>query len=363
MKLVSPLLKRVVYPGLAHTGYLRRRAESGPAVVTYHGVWPAGYRGIDASLDGGLVRVPALRAQIRLLQKNYNLISAQLFRAWCEGREKLPDHAVLLTCDDGLANTLTDMLAVLQECGASCLFFVTGSSADSYSSLLWYEELYLMMLEAPARFSVELPEFALRVSVSSAREKRNQWGELVRKMSSYDRTGRRGILEQIRGRLGLREDWNTRYLGDVPGKRRFLLLTPSQLRELAEEMEVGAHSLSHPMLSQMPEDAAREEIAQSRRQLEQVLGKPVWALAYPFGDSASVTSRELRLAEEAGYGCAFMNVGGGFGAEFPRFAIPRVHVTADMSLAEFEAHVSGFYRFLRRRFAGEGNSLPLAESA
>jgi len=48
-----------------------------------------------------------------------------------------------------------------------------------------------------------------------------------------------------------------------------------------------------------------------------------------------------------------MNTGGGFGAKINRFALPRVHVTADMSLAEFEAHVSGFYRNLRRRLFRE----------
>jgi hypothetical protein len=30
----------------------------------------------------------------------------------------------------------------------------------------------------------------------------------------------------------------------------------------------------------------------------------------------------------------------------------RVHVTADMSLFEFEAHISGFYRSLRKRLLG-----------
>jgi len=57
----------------------------------------------------------------------------------------------------------------------------------------------------------------------------------------------------------------------------------------------------------------------------------------------------LRLAEQAGFRCAFMNTGGGFGAKINRFALPRVHVTADMTLFEFEAHISGFYRMLRNR--------------
>ena len=52
-----------------------------------------------------------------------------------------------------------------------------------------------------------------------------------------------------------------------------------------------------------------------------------------------------------------MNAGGGFGAKvmgtkINQFALPRVHVPADMSLFEFEAHISGFYRSPRKRLLG-----------
>ena len=45
---------------------------------------------------------------------------------------------------------------------------------------------------------------------------------------------------------------------------------------------------------------------------------------------------------------AFLNIGGGLGTSLPMHSIPRVHVNAGMSLAEFEAHVSGFYEALQR---------------
>jgi peptidoglycan/xylan/chitin deacetylase (PgdA/CDA1 family) len=117
-------------------------------------------------------------------------------------------------------------------------------------------------------------------------------------------------------------------------------------------MSIGAHSLSHPILARAPEDVAWREISESRSVLEKALGQTVWAFGYPFGNAATVTARDLRLAEQAGFRCAFMNAGGGFGAKINRFALPRVHVTAEMSLAEFEAHISGFYRSLRKRLLG-----------
>ena len=265
----------------------------------------------------------------------------------------MPPRAVLLTCDDGLQNTLTDMLPVLHECGVSCLFFVTGGSTEETSSMLWYEELYLMFLAAPENFAFELPEMALTVEVNPSRSKRDLWWTLVNRLSRYDRDTRRGVLGKVRIGLGLSESWKSKYAGDSAGARRFAILTRRQLQELsAGGMSIGAHTVSHPRLSQTSDDIAREEITQSRARLERLLERPVWALAYPFGDPGSVTAREVRMAEEAGFSCAFMNVAGGFGAETPRFAIPRVHVTGEMSLPEFEAHVSGFYRSLRRRFSG-----------
>ena len=105
--------------------------------------------------------------------------------------------------------------------------------------------------------------------------------------------------------------------------------------------------------SQAQDDLAWREISESRSVIEKVLGRTVWAFGYPFGNAATVTRRDLRLAEQAGFRCAFMNAGGGFGAKMDRFALPRVHVSAGMNVSEFEAHVAGFYRTLRRRLLGD----------
>src|SRR5436190_12543851 len=145
MKVISPLLKHVVYPGLSRSGYLRRNANSGVAVVTYHGILPQGYAARDPVLDGNLIGRDAFVRQVRLLKSNYNVISPEQFLHWCESGEKLPPKAVLLTCDDGLLNTLTDMLPTAQELGVKLLLFVTGASLRERAEMLWYERLYLCL--------------------------------------------------------------------------------------------------------------------------------------------------------------------------------------------------------------------------
>jgi peptidoglycan/xylan/chitin deacetylase (PgdA/CDA1 family) len=354
MRLVSPLLKHVVYPGLAKAGYLRLSAGPGPTVVTYHGVLPAGYDVIDPDLDGSLVPAESFRRQLWLLKSKYNVISPRQFLLWCEGKQELPSRSVLLTCDDGLRNTLTDMLPILQELALSCLFFVTGASLSNEPSMLWYEELYLMFLAAPENFSFDVAGTPVHGCAASQADKRVLWQALVVSLSRHEASSRRALLEQVRIQLRLSEDWKSEYAGDPTHRRRFFMLSVAELRELsAARMVIGEHTQSHPMLSQLPAKLAWDEIVECRRGLEQALGEEIWALAYPFGNSLSVTGREMEMAERAGFKCAFLNVDGGVDAETSRFALPRVHITADMSLSEFEAHVSGFYGSLRKRLFGD----------
>jgi peptidoglycan/xylan/chitin deacetylase (PgdA/CDA1 family) len=350
MRLVSPFLKHVVYPGLSKAGYLRRAAGGGPAVLTYHGVLPAGYKTVDPGLDGNLLSADSFRRQMRFIRKKHNVISPTEFLCWCEGGHELPPRSVLLTCDDGLRSSLFEMVPILRELDLECLFFVTGASLSPTPTMLWYEELYLMFLAAPEDFTLELLEIGLQAEVSQ-QEKRPSWSDLVTKLSQYDLNRRRTLLARIRMQLGLSEQWDAEYRDDPVLSRRFLMLSLAELHQLREAgMSIGAHTLSHPMLSQSSDDVAWSEISECKRNLELALKQEILALAYPFGDSSSVASREMQMAKRAGFKAAFLNAGGGFGTQTPKFALPRVHITADLSLAEFEAHISGFHRSLQELF-------------
>jgi peptidoglycan/xylan/chitin deacetylase (PgdA/CDA1 family) len=331
--------------------------------VTYHGVFPRGYEIRNATLDGNLVHASSLRRQLQLLKKHYHVISPDDFLRWSQAELSLPPRSILLTCDDALRNTTTEMVPILQEYGVSCLFFATGGSCDEAATLLWYEELYLMLLYATGPIALSLPEAAINVSQIAVRqfapaEKHSCWWNLVGQLSQFDPPLRWKFLDQIREQFKLPLNWRERFVKDPILAARFLMLDRAGIRELAAAgMTIGAHSLSHPILARATDEQAWREISDSRSALEQVLGQTVWAFGYPFGTAETVKQREFQLAEKAGFQCAFMNSGGGFGAKINRFAVPRVHVTAAMSLSEFEAHIAGFYRNLRTRLLGEDELL------
>jgi len=67
-----------------------------------------------------------------------------------------------------------------------------------------------------------------------------------------------------------------------------------QIEEMAAAgWEVGSHSMSHPYLP-LNHDRLNFEIAQSRIDLQQALGVPVMSFAYPFGETDTVVSQQVR---------------------------------------------------------------------
>ncbi len=345
MRLVSPLLKRVIYPVAHYSGVLERMGSGvGCAVVNYHGVIPGDHSSDEPFLDANLVKPEALRRQLQFLKRSYQVISPERFQAFVENGTVLPPRAVLITCDDGLLNTLTDMLPVLRDEQLSCLFFVTAASCTDQPGMLWYEELYQLMHTRPLNGADcdLLPE---QSSVPASDSFQGQWWSMVRRASRLE--------------MGARTDWMARLRSDRPtangfhSERRWRLLDAKELTLLAESgMSIGAHTISHPVLSVCSEEQARHEIQASKTEIEGVLGRPVWAFAYPYGDFHTVGEREVRLAKESGFSCAFLNIPNGAVDRANPFVFSRTHVTLDMSLPEFAAHVSGLHTRLQRALRG-----------
>jgi peptidoglycan/xylan/chitin deacetylase (PgdA/CDA1 family) len=349
VRFVTPILKRVVYPSLAGAGYFCSMARPGLAVITYHGVLPPSHKPIDPGFDGSLITAETFRQQLRLLKKKYNIISPEEMRGWSQNGGELPPRAVLLTCDDGFLNNLTEMVPILQDEGLRCLFFVTGASVGEQRTMLWYEELLLAFMRAPSgNFKICSDAIEISGVLGEREQRRALWWNAVKRLSQVDAEPRERFLREVHPHFGLEQSLQF-FLNTYPEtQRHFCLLTRPELQQLAASgMTIGAHTVTHPILAQLPPDLAWTEIAESRTRLESALGRRVWAFAYPFGDAASVTPRVVAMTKQLGFDVAFMNIGGGLGASLPPHTMPRVHVNAGMSLPEFEAHVSGFYESIQ----------------
>ncbi|MCL5104504.1 MAG: polysaccharide deacetylase family protein [Armatimonadetes bacterium] len=118
--------------------------------------------------------------------------------------------------------------------------------------------------------------------------------------------------------IGGANDWDARQ-----GDRREPMMSIDQLREMADNgFEIGSHTLTHPHLPDISDEQLTREIADSKRKLEDILGKEVVSFSYPYGD---YDDRVLAAAVEAGYRYAVTTKLGIVGGNSV-FEIPRVNV-------------------------------------
>jgi Polysaccharide deacetylase len=81
------------------------------------------------------------------------------------------------------------------------------------------------------------------------------------------------------------------------------VLFPDEVLRLATGslVEIGAHSVSHPILATLPIPEQKTEILRSKKSLEELLNQPVISFSYPHGSLSKATVTAVR---EAGYACA-----------------------------------------------------------
>ena len=106
--------------------------------------------------------------------------------------------------------------------------------------------------------------------------------------------GIRAINYLVADRIGQTSDWEAGEGGEADP-----LMNESQIRDwLAAGHWIGAHTCTHPRLSRLSRDRAREEITAGRKKLEDRFGISVEHFAYPYGDYDDST---VELVREAGF--------------------------------------------------------------
>ena len=127
------------------------------------------------------------------------------------------------------------------------------------------------------------------------------------------------------------------------------VMSQQQLLELPESLvTIGSHTLTHPMLTRIEEEAAREEIVGSRLRLEQMLNRTISVFSFPFG---AFNERLIEICREAGYQRVFTTLPG-FAFSGPgQFAVGRVRVDPTDWPLEFHLKVAGAYRWLPVAFS------------
>jgi peptidoglycan/xylan/chitin deacetylase (PgdA/CDA1 family) len=127
--------------------------------------------------------------------------------------------------------------------------------------------------------------------------------------------------------------------GEHPDARGARLLDPEGVRRLhAAGVEIGGHTATHPDLTTLGADAARDELERGRLALEEIIDAPVSSAAYPYGRA---TAETVGAVAAAGFRAACLTSGAG--ARERPLEYPRQDMDGPASLAGLRLKTAGRY--------------------
>jgi peptidoglycan/xylan/chitin deacetylase (PgdA/CDA1 family) len=241
----------------------------------------------------------------------------------------LPQRSVCITFDDGYANNRTTAAPLLKERGLPATVFVATGYLNG--GRMFNDTVIESIRRAGPELDLrelgfdrfELPDDAARLKAI------NQILRVLKYRPPAERVARAAAIAE-KARAQLPND---------------LMMTDAQVRELATfGVSVGAHTVNHPILNSVDEDAARREIADSRRVLQDMTGEAVSLFAYPNGrPKTDYSSVHAKMVREAGFKAAVSTAWGGAGPAVDVFQIPRM-LPWDTSPMMFAGRLMRTYR-------------------
>ena len=227
-------------------------------------------------------------------------------------RGELPARAACVTFDDGYADNEQTALPILKRFKLPATFFVATGFIDG--GIMFNDGVIEAVRHAPGG-THDLSQFGLG------------------HCELGDSSSRRAAIEAIIGRIkylpvsersALVEELATVLRSRVPGD---LMMRPAQIKRLYDEgMEIGGHTVNHPILSVLGAEQALDEIMGGKRRLEEICGAPVTLFAYPNGKPGrDYGPRDVGLVREAGFAAAVSTIGGVARRGSDVFQLPRIN--------------------------------------
>jgi len=206
--------------------------------------------------------------------------------------DRLPPNAVAITFDDGYRDNLTAAAPILLRYGLPATFFLATGFIGT-GEVPWFDRLAAAFKETTASMLVSPWGECLDLRGEPARLRALQVAlEHLKQRPGSELTR---LLEELLDELG------------TPDQRQFkgLMLTwDDALAVIGQGLSIGAHTVSHPILSRVSPEQAWQEIAGSRAMIAAACGIAPDAFAYPNGKPEDYTPAIARLVRQAGFACA-----------------------------------------------------------
>jgi peptidoglycan/xylan/chitin deacetylase (PgdA/CDA1 family) len=263
-----------------------------------------------------------------LIRTRYVLPLDQFVAQFTAG--KLRSDAIALTFDDGYVDNLVEAKPLLVTMATPATVFVVSGQIGRPEHFWWDELVRLVLFEdTPRHFELRVGHDVITFDFGNESAARDDGGTPA---GSLER--RRGALSTLWQLLRILEDKERssiiKELQSIfaSSNHRASLgraMTADEVRSLTVDglVTVGAHTVTHPVMAGLGVAACYREGVESKRACEDLIGRPVVAFSYPYGDY-DVAACEA--AKNAGFHFACSKQAGAVVRHSEIFALPRVYI-------------------------------------
>ncbi len=260
--------------------------------------------------------VDIFKKQVEWLADNFRILPVgELVKRSRKGLSL--DGTASITFDDGYSDNYELAFPILKSLQLPATFFITTNFVDGH--MPWFDRIHYAIRKTGKAFGhLKLNGKFYDIPLGNMSERLEAISLVKNRLKKIQPLEMEIYIKGIEKRLHV-----------AFSKRDAVrFMNWNQLREMASAgMEIGSHTLSHPILSLLPDSQARTEIAESKACLEEKLRQPVRSFCYPNGKSGDFSETTKKFAKEAGYCSAVTTQIGYFTRDTDLYEIPRFYTS------------------------------------
>jgi len=286
-------------------------------------------------------------AQMKYLHKNFRINALDEALRNIQHNVNISQDTILITFDDGYKDNYHTLYPIIKKYALPITIFLTSDNIDSGMPTFVYATI-LLVHNAEKRI-LDLSEYDLgkfTLDTIGNREK------AIHKIDQYSKTlnfdERKKFLDKIISKVGLK------------GHEDILLnkmLNWEEINDMLKDLvSFGSHTRRHPNLTHLKFKDLHQELAGSKRRIENKIGKKVPYFAYPYGGKDYLNDTVKQYVKKAGYQAAFVLFPDRLTVE-NKFSLGRKMISNQMtsnpfnrfSKPLFACEISGLFDFLLLR--------------
>jgi peptidoglycan/xylan/chitin deacetylase (PgdA/CDA1 family) len=240
----------------------------------------------------------------------------------------LPARAACITFDDGYANNLEIALPILRMQGLPATVFVAVDAVER--GIMWND----LVIEALRRAGSEIDLTHLGLGILKITTDTERAQAVTKTLGSLK------YLPAQERWTRANELWQRWGSGSFPR----LMMTTEQVRALSRAgIDVGGHTVNHPILAKLGDDEAQSEISSCRDWVAATTGRAPLSFAYPNGrPGLDYLPQHAAMVEKAGFALAATTCWGCATSRAHAFELPRISPW-DRSRNRFFARLAQIY--------------------